>query len=86
MPEDFLGPELPVGTGTTDAKGYAKISQPSRGKDDPSVGVCPGFYRVEITKGSEIPAKYNKDTVLGKEVALDTIGVAKASLVFELSY
>ena len=86
VPEDFLGPGLAVGTGTTDDEGFAKISQVSRGKGDPDIGMCPGFYRVEITKGSEIPARYNKDTVLGQEVALDTIGVAKGSLVFELSY
>jgi hypothetical protein len=43
VPEDFLGPGIPIGTGTTDARGFARISQPSRGKDDPTVGMCPGF-------------------------------------------
>jgi hypothetical protein len=86
VPEDFLGPSLTVGSGTTDAQGYAKISQPSRGKDDPSAGMCPGFYRVEITKGNEIPTKYNKETVLGQEVAWDAVGIQTSNVVFELSY
>jgi hypothetical protein len=86
VPEDFLGQALTIGTGTTDEKGYAKISQPSRGKDDPNVGMCPGFYRVEITKGSEIPARYNTTTQLGQEVASDAVGIANGSMVFELIY
>ncbi len=86
VPEDFLGKELPIGTGTTDAKGFAKISQPSRRKGDPTIGMCPGFYRVEITKGNEIPARYNTATELGQEVAVDALGISNGGVVFELSY
>jgi hypothetical protein len=86
VPEDFLGAALLVGNGTTDAKGYAKVSQASRGKGDPNIGVCPGFYRVEITKGGEIPAKYNTATILGQEVAMDAVGISTGGIVFELSY
>ncbi len=83
VPEDFLGPGLTTGTGTTDANGFATISQPSRGGSDPARGMSPGFYRVEITKeGDAIPAKYNTATILGKEVAADTPGNA----TFELDY
>jgi hypothetical protein len=85
IPEDFLGSNLPTGTGTTDAKGFATISPPGAGKDDPNGGLCPGFYRVEITKGSEIPAKYNKNTVLGQEVARDS-ACTRGGAVFELTY
>ena len=62
------------------------ISQPSRGGDDPAIGMCPGFYRVEITKGSEIPAKYNTATVLGQEVAGDAARTLPAAVKFELEY
>lgn len=86
VPEDFLGPALTVGTGTTDDHGYAKVSQPLRGKDDPGVGMCPGFYRVEITKGNEIPARYNTNTEFGQEVASDAVGIVNGAMVFELSY
>ena len=85
VPEDFLGPGLPEGIGTTDAKGYAKILPHGGGKDD-ALGMCPGFYRVQITKGSEIPAKYNTATELGQEVAVDALGISTGGIVFELSY
>ena len=85
VPEDFLGPGLTTGSGTTDGGGTARISQPSRGAGDPARGISPGFYRVEITKGDEIPAKYNTATVLGQEVAADALGIT-SPLVFELEY
>jgi hypothetical protein len=83
--EDFLGKELPVGAGTTDSNGYAKIL-PVGGKGDPALGMCPGFYRVEITKGGEIPAKYNTATELGQEIAVDAMGISTGGIVFELTY
>ena len=86
VPEAFLGPGLSPGAGTTDKGGMAMIVQPSRGGDDPAFGVSPGFYRVEITKGSEIPAKYNTDTVLGVEVASDAPGLSGGGPTFELDY
>lgn len=86
VPESFLGPGLSTGIGTTDKNGTAMISQPSRGGDDPAVGMCPGYYRVEITKGSEIPAKYNKDTILGVEVASDSLDIESGQTKFELEY
>jgi hypothetical protein len=87
IPEDFLGPSLTIGTGKTDAEGNASISQPSRGSGDPDHGMCPGFYRIQITKpGEDIPAKYNTDTVLGQEVAVDALGISSGVLEFELEY
>jgi hypothetical protein len=86
VPEGFLGTGLVVGTGTTDKQGLASISQPSRGGDDPAENMCSGFYRVEITKGSEIPAKYNTATILGEEVAFDALNLGKGPLKFELEY
>jgi len=86
VPEEFLGPGLTTGTGTTDAKGDAKVSQPSTGKDDRGIGMSPGFYRVEITKGNEIPAIYNTATTLGQEVAIDAIGISTGGVEFDLDY
>jgi len=86
VPEDFLGPGLSTGTGTTDANGITKISQPSRGKDDSAIGMYAGFYRVEITKGNEIPAKFNKSTVLGVEVAGDSLSLDGGGPSFDLHY
>jgi len=85
VPEDFLGPGLPTGTGTTDKSGTALISQPEQGEGDKALGMSPGFYRVQIAKGTEIPAKYNTETILGQEVAADAFGIA-STLVFELEY
>ena len=86
VPEEFLGKGLTIGTGKTDKYGSVMVAQPSRGGDDPAVGMCPGYYRVEITKGSEIPAKYNKDTILGVEVASDSLDIESGQTKFELEY
>jgi hypothetical protein len=87
VPEPFLGASLTTGTGTTDASGLAVISQPSRGGDDPNTGMSPGFYRVEITKGGEIPAKYNSETILGQEIAGDAAKMSSGGgITFELEY
>ena len=83
IPESFQGSGLSIGSDTTDQRGIAKVKQASRGGDDPAVGMSPGFYRVEITKGAEIPAKYNTATTLGAEVSAET---ANSDKVFELEY
>jgi hypothetical protein len=80
VPESFLGPSLTPATGKTNKNGFASPSQLSRGGNDPATGMAPGFYRVEITKGSEIPAKYNSATTLGAEVPPDGL------ISFELDY
>jgi hypothetical protein len=84
VPEAFLGPGLTPATGTTDRAGLAVVSQAKTAGDAP--GVSPGFYRVEITKESEIPAKYNADTTLGIEVAADSPQVLAGNITFELEY
>ena len=86
VPEAFLGPNLAPGIGKTDKNGAVVVSQPSRGANDPQSGMGPGFYRVEITKGKEIPAKYNRETVLGLEVAGDSLQLAAGGLEFDLEY
>jgi hypothetical protein len=75
VPESFLSDTLKdVAQGETNATGMAMISLPtSRDPDAPPPGIPPGIYRVEITKGGEIPAMYNTATVFGQEVSLDNI-------------
>jgi hypothetical protein len=86
VPEDFLGPGLTTGTGTTDKNGSANVSQPSQDVP-PAPGMSPGYYRVEITKaGENIPPKYNKDTTLGVEVASDSPDLEGGGMKFELEY
>ena len=86
VPESFLGPGLTTGTGTTDKRrsGHGFAAQPRWRRS--GVGMSPGFYRVEITKGNEIPAKYNTATILGEEVAGDAVRLSSGPLNFELEY
>lgn len=62
-PEDFLKDVIKGGTGKTNKAGGASIV------GDTGPGLAAGLYRVTITKGSEIPARYNTNTTLGREVA-----------------
>jgi hypothetical protein len=81
VPEKFLGEQLQTAEGTTDSHGVAAM------KTAGQRGVCPGFYRVEITKAGEaIPAKYNTETRLGQEAANDAAGVENGIAKFDLEY
>lgn len=75
VPEEFLGSEVKPATGTTDDYGVAILSI----QDSELSGVACGLYRVELSKkegGTEtIPPKFNTETVLGQEVALDAEGI-----------
>ena len=85
VPEKFLGGELKTATGVTDSFGIARPATP--GGVGPASGVSPGFYRVEVTKeGENIPAKYNTETKLGTEAALDCEGIGLGVIKFELNY
>jgi hypothetical protein len=85
VPEKFLGTKIQVATGKTDPNGMAMLSAPPEKPRDPP-GVPPGFYRVEITApGLNIPAKYNTETTLGQEVALDAKGIQEG-ISFDLKF
>lgn len=84
VPEEFLGSGLERAVGRTDEMGAAFVSVPTTGPDDVT-GVPPGFYRVEITKGSEIPAKYNTATTLGQEIAQDAAKIQEG-FEYDLQY
>ncbi|MBU4270703.1 MAG: hypothetical protein KKE86_00895 [Planctomycetes bacterium] len=82
VPEKFLGENVQVATGKTDQNGMAMINVPNLTPP----GLAPGLYRVEITKpGLDIPAKYNTETILGQEAALDAKGIQEG-VVFQLSF
>jgi len=84
VPEEFLGGAVPKATGTTDEGGGASLTAVGAAIEG-AEGVAPGFYRVEITKGSEIPARYNTETTLGVEVAMDAPGIQEG-IRFDLQY
>jgi len=84
VPEDFWA-RVASGHGHDRQHRNGLILQPKQGESDTAPGMSPGFYRVEITKGTEIPAKYNTETILGQEVATDVAGIS-SRLVFELKY
>ena len=86
VPEKFLGDKMKIASGTTDSSGVAVLSIPTSGPDDPP-GIPPGFYRVEITApGDGVPAKYNTESVLGLEVAVDATVMLKGIAEFDLRY
>jgi hypothetical protein len=83
IPEKFLGESLSIAQGVTNGRGMApmKISEEPDG-----VGAHLAFYRVEISKivdGKEtIPAKYNSNSELGLELAIDVF--ESSSPIFDL--
>lgn len=87
IPEEFLGPEVQKATGKTDAGGVVVLSV-ERPPEPGLSGVAPGLYRVEISKKDgateTVPAKYNTETTLGQEVALDAKGMQEG-IVYELT-
>ena len=75
VPEEFLGKNIKTVTGVSNSNGSAMLKVETTDDSDPP-GVPPGLYRIEITKtGENIPAKYNTETMLGQEVALDATGI-----------
>jgi hypothetical protein len=75
VPESFLGSELKAAEGTSDAHGTERLR------------LCPGFYRVEISKsGESIPARFNTETQLGQEVAEDGANLPNGVATFDLKY
>ncbi|MGA2059509.1 MAG: hypothetical protein ABSG67_03430 [Thermoguttaceae bacterium] len=85
VPEKFLGDKMKIVKGITGPNGVAVLMTEDAEPDDPP-GVGPGFYRVEITKtGENIPAKYNTNTILGLDTAID-IPVIVKGVRFDLEY
>jgi hypothetical protein len=84
VPEKFLGDSVKTASGKTNQTGVASVSVPIASPDD-RPGVAPGLYRVEISKvGDNIPPRYNANTTLGQEVAIDAQGIMH--IIFGLKY
>lgn len=70
-PDKWLGPAYHTSTGTTNGSGMVSL----RGPDPQHVGLNLGAYLVRVSKvvnGKEtLPARYNAQTELGREIAPD---------------
>lgn len=89
-PEPFLGEEMKTAVDETNLFGKASPSIPKENRPSPEApsGLQLGLYRVKVSKtvdGEEtIPAKYNTETTLGQQVALDEPDVLRQRIVFNL--
>jgi hypothetical protein len=69
VPEACMGPSLKTAVGTTDADGRCSEYQIDGKRYR---GLAPGLYKIQVTRdGAAIPARFNSQTVLGKEVFHD---------------
>ena len=84
VPEEFRGEDVEETSGVTDESGSAY----PQGQDAKYPGLYAGVYRIRISKivdGAEtIPARYNAETILGKEIAFDAPST-HALLAFDLT-
>jgi hypothetical protein len=89
-PEPFLGEDIKAGVGETTLGGSVLPSVPveERASKDTPDGLALGLYRIRVSKmvdGKEtIPAKYNTETTLGQEVAMDDPAVASQRVRYDL--
>jgi hypothetical protein len=80
VPETYLGEAPKIGSGTTDSQGFTKISVafedlPEDLRKARMLGIYGGTYKIEITHPTiKIAPKYNTATILGEEIARDTLG------------
>jgi hypothetical protein len=89
-PEAFLGEEIQAGVGTTSVYGDGGATIPKENRPTPQSppGMHLGLYKVKISKmanGKEmVPPKYNTETILGQEVAMDVPEIANNRVVYAL--
>lgn len=66
VPEPFMADVLKPAAGTTDDSGYVSLKLEGQSAH----GVPPGLYKITVTRadGKPLPARYNTNTIYGKEV------------------
>ena len=82
IPEIYLGPHVKPAAGVTNENGYATLSMaeediPDSLKSGSGIvrGVTGGTYRIQVTHPRiDLPGIYQNNSVLGDEIALDTVG------------
>lgn len=88
QPADFQGDSIMPASGRTDEQGRCNmtVDDPARTEQDRlNFGIYCGVYQVEITHAStKIASRYNTESVLGSNVALDTGRIGEAA-IFNLS-
>ena len=72
VPEKFMLGSIKMGKGKTDANGMVRFKQ----EEQEFEGVAPGFYKIKLIKDGSLslPARFNANTAIGKEIALDRMG------------
>jgi len=72
VPERFMLGSIEMGKGKTDANGMVRFKQEGQEFE----GVAPGFYKIKLIKDGSLslPARFNANTAIGKEIALDRMG------------
>jgi hypothetical protein len=87
-PERFLAESVQPARGETDAQGIAVISVPRESLPNPSIsGVTVGLYTVRISSRTNerlVPARYNRSSELGQEVADDPASIDDGSVEYRL--
>ena len=89
-PEPFLGDEIKTAFATSNMLGDVAPTIPPEDRPDPKLpgGVHFGLYKVRISKevnGKEtLPERYNRETILGQEVAYDDPGMINNNISFAL--
>ena len=72
VPEKFMLEAIKVAKGKTDLNGMVRFKQ----EDQEFEGVAPGFYKIKVVKVGSlvIPIRFNENSTIGKEIALDRMG------------
>lgn len=88
-PEPIFDGEIKSGSDVTDALGEASPTLAKEDRPDPLFGgMTVGFYKVRVSKESNgketIPAKFNRETILGQEIGPDAAGLSSDFIALDL--
>ena len=85
-PEPFLGPNVHPARGATAPSGVGGVTLADEHLSDPKyAGVACGWYKIRVTSSDrDIPPRYNTETTLGCEVAMNAHWVHHGAVLLEL--